>query len=648
MNHISGIIPTVPGASALRTLLLTAAAGLLCAASAPADPLAPTGRWSSNPRGAAATPPMGWNSWNAFRTDVDEEKVLGAAQALVDTGLAKLGYRYVNIDDGWWLKRRQSDGRLQIRTKIFPSAATGGAAGTSFRPFVDRIHALGLKAGIYTDIGRNACSQAFDLQSPNLPEGTPLEREVGLYGHVDQDIRLFFAEWGFDYVKVDACGVADFIPGSALVTGQSYRGFQPIIRRGLPNLTDTPAVRAHYGAVADALARHNPDGDYVFSIVPWGEADVRSWGKDVGNLWRTSGDITPTWTRMLHTFDSVVSRALYAQPGSWNDPDMLFIGAGDFDANHLTEARTHFSLWSIVNAPLLIGYDLRRAPQSLLDIWGNADVVAVNQDRAGHQGVVAYESDDFQIIVKTMSDPRQKAVLLVNRGLAPVKATLTADHLKFSAASPFMLKDLWAKQSPVPVSGEQSFDLAPRESRMFIASGVRALPNGVYLSEVPGSVNVAHDGIRQPEQDPTIHQMVNQWGSTASSGERASYTGWGGPQADASPYGTALQVAGRKFPSGIGILSGSRLEVRNAGHTTFSAMVGIDDGTRDTSGRARFLVYGDGRLLAESSVLSFGLAPVELRADITGKSIVELVVRPVGTNAVPTSAVWGDAALLHR
>ena len=627
------------------------AALLAAAAAAPAgaqDPLAPTGRWTANTRGAAATPPMGWNSWNAFRTEVDEEKVIGAAQALVDTGLAKLGYRYVNVDDGWWLKRRESDGRLQIRTKIFPSAATGGAAGTSFRPFVDRIHAMGLKAGIYTDIGRNACSQAFDLQSPNLPEGTPAEREVGLYGNVDRDIRLFFAEWGFDYVKVDACGVADYAPGIPLVTAQNYRGFQPLIRRGLPNLTDSAAVRAHYQEVADALARHNADGDYVLSIVPWGEAEVRTWGKDVGNLWRTSGDITPSWSRMLHTFDSVATRALYAQPGNWNDPDMLFIGAGDFDEKHLTEARTHFSLWSIVNAPLLIGYDLRKAPKPLLDIWGNVEVVAVNQDPAGNQGVIAYESDDLQIIVKTMADPRQKAVLLFNRGLAPVKATLAADHLKFSTADPFALRDLWSKQDLQQVTGEQSFELAPRESRMFLATGVRALPDGVYLSEIPGSVNVARGGVVQPEPDPTIHQMVNQWGSTASSGERASYTGWGGAQADASPYGTALQVAGRKFASGIGILSGSRLEVRNApGSRIFSALVGIDDSTRNPTSRAHFLVYGDGRLLAESPVMAFGTAPAELRADVSGKRIIELVVRPAEAGAVPTSTVWGEAALLR-
>ncbi len=634
--------------STLAFLLLAAAALLApTAAIASEDALAPTGSWSANVKGAAATPPMGWNSWNAFRTSVNEEKVIGAAQALVQTGLAKLGYVYVNIDDGWWLKRRTSDGRLVIRTAIFPSAATGNAGETSFRPFVNRIHAMGLKAGIYTDIGRNACSQAFDLQSPNLPEGTTAEREVGLFGHIPQDVDLFIAKWGFDYIKVDACGLADFAPASELVVRQKYRGMAPLIERGQPNRTNSRLVRHLYENLASALSRSAPRGDFVLSIVTWGEADAREWGKDVGNLTRTSGDITPDWSRMLHVFDSVSSRALYAHPHAWNDPDMLFIGTGDFDEHHIKEARSHFSLWAIESAPLLIGYDLRKAPRELLDIWGNADVVAVDQDPAGNQGVVEYQSSDVQIIVKTLSNPAQKAVVLFNRGMTPVVAVLTADHLKFSRSVPFVLKDLWTKRNEVVKAGEESFTLAPRETRMFLATGTRALANGVYLSEIPASVNPAVDGIRHPEQDPTIYQMVSPWNSTRSSGERSSYTGWGGAQADASPFGEALQVGGRKFESGLGVLSGSRLEVRNDGKfRRFTALVGINDTTRNPSARVRFLVYGDKRLLAQTAPVGLGSVPVQLNVDVAGTRIIELVARAADESSPAASVTWGDASLL--
>jgi hypothetical protein len=622
-------------------------AGQACAAPPARDPLAPTGAWTANARGEAATPPMGWNSWNAFRTEVTEEKVLGAAQALVRTGLARLGYVYVNIDDGWWMRRRQPDGRLQVRTSIFPSAATGGAEGTSFRPFVDRLHALGLKAGLYTDLGRNACSQAYDLKSPNLPQGSVAEREVGLYGHVDQDIRLFFREWGFDYLKVDACGLTDFAPGREHVASQGYRPMAPLIRRGVINGTDSARVEALYREVADAIHRHDRDGAYVLSICVWGQADVRRWGKEVGNAWRTSDDITPSWTRMLHTFDSAATRPLYAQPGGWNDPDMLFIGTGDFDEKHLTEARSHFSLWAIVNAPLLIGYDLRRAPQALFDIWGNADAVALNQDRGGHQGVIAYASDDVEIIVKTLSDGT-KGVAIFNRGLAPVEATLTAAHLKFSAGAPIVLTDLWSKEVLPAFTAERSFSLAPRETRLFRASGERALPKGLYLSEVPGMIHVAEDGVVHPEPDPFVHRMVSPWSGTRSSGDWPGYAGWGGAQADASPYGGALQVAGRGFAAGLGVLSNSRLELRSgSAYRRFSALVGVDDSTRNTAEKVRFLVYGDGRLLAQTGPMIFGEAPASLAADISGVKIVELVALGSPGEKVPASVTWGDAALLE-
>jgi len=629
--------------AAALTLLFTPAH-----ASSPGDPLAPAGRWEGATSGSASTPPMGWNSWNAFRTEVDEAKVLGAAQTLVDSGLARLGYQHVNIDDGWWLKRRTGDGRLQIRTNIFPSAATGGPAGTSFKPFTDKLHAMGLKAGIYTDIGRNACSQAYDLHSPNLPQGTTAEREVGLEGHVTQDINLYFKEWGFDYIKIDACGLADFLPDSDLVKKQDYRAAPPLIERGSINRTDVKAVRARYEDVAAALKEARPNNDYVLSICAWGMANVRTWGKDVGNLWRTSADITPSWTSMLHNFDSAAKRALYAGPGHWNDPDILHIGHGVFDAANPVEVRSHFSLWAMINAPLLISYDLRNGPASFLGVLGNADVVALNQDKAGHQGVIAYDSDDAQIIVKTLGIGERKAVALFNRGASPAPVTLLASHLKLSDSAPVLLRDLWSKESTT-FTGEKAFTLAPHETLVFEATGKRQLENGVYLSEIPGSINVAVDGARQPQLDPTVHRMIDPWSNTRSGGSRPQYAGWGGAQADTTPYGQSLQVAGQVFESGLGVLSNSRLQVKNdGGHAQLTASVGVDDSTENTRQPVRFYVYGDGKLLAESAPVAFGARAPLLQADVRGVRLIELVVRgSQAADAPPVVATWGDARLTH-
>jgi hypothetical protein len=628
----------------LAAALLTASP---LSAQTTADPLAATGRWTANTRGAAATPPMGWNSWNAFRTLINEERLMGTAQTLVDTGLVKLGYRYVNIDDGWWLKRRLSDKRMLIRTNIFPSAAVKGSKHSSFRPITDKLHAMGLKAGIYSDIGYNSCSQAYNPDSPNLPEGTRAERQIGLRDNMERDIDLYFREWGFDYIKVDACGIHAFRPGTPPVEQRDFGAFGPLVDKNSLNRTDIPAIRAMYAKLGEVLARTNPDNDYVYSICLWGDANVRAWGKDHGNAVRTSDDILPKWTRMLYTFDSAAQRPLYAQPGSWNDPDMLEIGNGDFDANHLTEARSHFSLWAMVNAPLLIGFDLKKLTPELLAILKNEDLIRAHQDPSGHQAIIAYSSEDVQTLVKSTSDPSRKILALFNRGNGTHEVTLLADHLKFANGAPIALRDLWSKEQLAPFTGERKFTLKPRETMVFEAVGTRALPSGVFVSEVPGMVNVAHDGVVRPEPDPMPHLAISPWSGTRDS-ERPKLGGRGGAQADQTVYGEAIQLAGKGYRNGVGVLANSRLELRaDARFRRFTAAVGVDDNSRQTDAQVTFLVYGDGKLLKQSNLLKFGDKAQQLSADIAGVRIVELVVRQAGEPKLPASVAWADSALLR-
>ena len=432
------------------------------------DPLAPTARWSAYTAGRASTPPMGWSSWNAFGTDIDEAKILGSAQRIVDSGLAAKGYRYVNIDDGWITRREIPSGRLVIRADRFPSSVTGG--GSSFRPLTDKLHAMGLKAGIYSDLGRNTCSQAYSSDSSDLPKGSVLEREVGLYGHIDQDLALFFGDWGFDFIKVDGCGLRAYGADSPKVRSGEYRALAPVLDLESVTRSDIPAVRAEFTQIDAALKRHRPDGDFLLSLCVWGAADVRAWGKNYGNLSRTSDDIRPSWTRMLSNFDSAARRELYGHPGSWNDPDMLFIGAGDFDADHLVEAKSHFALWAMLNAPLMTGADLRKTPQPLMDIFGNADIIAVNQDPAGNQATLAYDTDDVQILVKQLASG-QKAVAIFNRGFAPFDVDLTAEQLKLRKDAPVTLTDLWTKADST-FTNETKLRVAPRETRIFRVQGL--------------------------------------------------------------------------------------------------------------------------------------------------------------------------------
>ncbi|WP_244955756.1 NPCBM/NEW2 domain-containing protein [Sphingomonas yabuuchiae] len=605
------------------------------------DPLAPTGRWSANQDGQAALPPMGWNSWNAFNSDVDEEKVMASARLIVDKGLREAGYRYINIDDGWWLRRRQPDGRLVIRADKFPSAAAGPNQQTSFRPLTDRLHAMGFKAGIYSDIGRNSCGQVYTPNFANQPEGTVAEREVGLYGHIDQDIALYFREWGFDYIKVDGCGIRGLGKDSDHVRKGDYRELTPLIDMNSLARTNIPAVRSLYDQVAAALKRENPDGDYLFSLCLWGSSDVRSWGKQIGNVSRTSDDITAHWSRMLTNLDTSASRALYAHPHTWNDPDMLFVGSGEFDANHMTEARSHFAMWAMMNAPLLIGFDLRKANAEQLALLGNRAIIALNQDAGANQAVPAYLSDDVQIFVKSLANG-DKAVAILNRTAAPVQPVLTADHLKLRGD--VSMTDLWTGATS-RFSGETKLTLAPHQTLIYRVTGAHRLADGHYLSETPSDVNPAEDGIVTPEGDPTIHHELSPWGGSKGPGDFPQYAGWGGAQADRTPFGRPLRLSGKVYDTGIGVLANSRLEVRNRGQARFSAMVGIDDSATARGRRVVFEVYGDGKLLTRSRAVALNEAPVAVEADVRGRKLIELVARADSAPEAPLPVVWADARL---
>jgi alpha-galactosidase len=586
---------------------------------------------------------MGWNSWNAFASAVDEEKVMGSAQRIVDSGLAAKGYRYINLDDGWAAKRRLPDGHLIIRADKFPSAVVANEATPSFKAYTDKLHSLGLKAGIYSDMGRHTCAEAWGTNDEDLPKGTAAERAIGLYDYIDQDIALYFKEWGFDYIKVDGCGLRDFGPNSPKVKAGQALALTPIMDSGALTRTDVVAVQDLFRRVGAAIERNNPDGDFIYSLCIWGAANVRAWAKDVGNVSRSSDDISPAWGRLMVSYDTAVQRALYAHPGSWNDPDMLYIGAGDFDADHLIEARSHFALWAMLNAPLLIGADLRKTPDPLMEVFGNADIIAIDQDVVGNQATVVYDSSDLQILLKTLSNG-EKAVAIFNRGSGPYDVSLQATQLKYKDDAPVELSDLWTKKK-ITFTKETQLRVAPRETLIFRARGTRALPDGFYLSEQPGKVNPAVDGVTRPIPDPSIFRTAAGWSGTHGAGDRPQYAGWGGARADSAPYGQTLQIARKVYPSGIGILVNSRLEVRNDGYRRFAAKAGVDDSATDKNNSVIFTVYGDGKRLAESRPMKWGTTAEQIDVDVSGVKLIELVARSASSDNEALSVTWGEAAL---
>lgn len=585
--------------------------------------LQPSGKFSVYGGEAAATPPMGWNPWNAFRTEVDEGKIMANADKIKRSGLAAAGYRYINLDDGWWLKRG-ADGRMIIRTSIFPSAAIGPDGQTSFRPLTDRLHAMGFKVGIYTDSGKNSCSQRWDPQSPNLPEGSVLEREIGLDGYEYQDLRLYFQEWGFDYVKVDACGLADYGRDNGTVAAGQYEEFKPQFTRGQPGSSDLDGVETRYARIGRLLKELNPDADPVLAICVWGEADSRRWGGMHGNLWRTSADIEPKWESLLHNFDSAAKREMYAGPGRWNDPDMLAIGLGEFDGNHLTEAETHFSLWSILSAPLLMGFDLNKAPQPILEILLNQEVIAVNQDRAGNQGAIVHDDGKVQVLVKTLAGSGERAVAVFNRSTEKYEVAVTWRQLKLEPGSRASVRDLWAHGDLAPAADVLRVSVTPRETRMLKLVGKPLAGKGAFLSEMTGRINAAVDGTRAVNPDVTAAS--------------------GGPRADLTPQGKAISLAGQPQPYGIGIQANSRLEIlARQQFTRFTAAAGVDDSSADANGEVVFRVYGDRRLLFESAPLKRGVAPVAVDVEVSGVDVLELTTESGKSEEGSLVTAWGSA-----
>jgi alpha-galactosidase len=605
-----------------RNRWIGSAAGTLCAlfataaAHAQVAPLEPSGRFSVYETGAAKTPPMGWNPWNAFRTDVDEAKVRASAQALVSTGLAAKGYVYVNVDDGWALKRLP-DGRIRIRDSMFPSSRTGSDTG-SFLPFTGFLHGLGLKAGLYTDIGRNTCAQRWDAESRNLPEGSIAERQVGSFGHAEQDMRTMFADWKFDYVKIDACGVADYTPADPPVTSGKYQAFAPLIVRGDIPRSDPRAVEALYAKLGEAAHRFGGDAA-TLSICAWGEALSPIWGHVRGNLWRTSPDVEFTWKSMLGNFDSVVDGALYAGPGHWNDPDMLAVGHGDFDAAHFTEARSHLTMWAIVAAPLLLGYDLREPAPALLDLVGNAEMIAIDQDVAGNQGV-PYRDGDAMTVVRTLTGTGMRAVALLNRGEKPVTARVTWAQLGFAPGTAARVRDVWARADRAPATDAIAMTLPAHGSMLLRIAGTLADPAITPLDMMPARVNIAADGLTP---------------------ETALAMGKFPARIAAAPDGTPLVGAGRAFAHGIGLFADSRIEVRaDRAFRRFTATPLVLGGTRPV----RFRVYADRKLVRELAV-SPGGTPQPIDADVAGAGIVELVALSGGATGRPPMIGWADAAL---
>ncbi len=345
---------------------------------------------------------MGWNSWNHFAEKVTDADVRAAADALVTSGMRDAGYVYVNIDDTWEGKRDEH-GNIQTNAK-FPD----------MKALADYVHGKGLKLGIYSSPGPYTCAHF-----------------AGSYRHEKQDARTY-AAWGIDYLKYDMCSYGSMMD-------KKYG--KPSAANAAKRLAADQAV---YRKMHKALAATGRP--IVLSMCQYGWDDVWTWGPSVGgNLWRTTGDINDTYARMAEIGFNQAGLGSYAGPGHWNDPDMLEVGNGGMTDD---EYRTHMSLWALLAAPLLAGNDLSKMTPATLGVLTNRDVIAIDQDALGRQGVRLSQVGTEEIWTKPLSGGAT-AIGLFNRSPEPRQITLTLAAAGLGANA--TLHDIWAN-ADVPVA----------------------------------------------------------------------------------------------------------------------------------------------------------------------------------------------------
>lgn len=393
--------------------------------------------------GLAATPPMGWNSWNKYGCNINETLIKNMADNMVSSGMKDAGYTYINMDD-CWQTGRDSNGNIIADPVKFPSG---------IKALADYVHSKGLKFGLYTDVGTYTCA------------GRP-----GSLNYETKDANTY-AQWGVDYVKEDWC------------------------------YTDGLDPQTQYSKMRDALS--NTGRSILFSICNWGVNKPWIWGPSTGNMWRTTGDIEDSWNSITSLIDQNAAHAGYAGPGGWNDPDMLMVGnygTGAIGGGGMTdtEYQSHFSIWAMMAAPLIAGNDLGNMNQATKDILMNKEVIAVDQDPKGVQGVVVSDKGGLQVWSKELSASGTRAIALFNR--TGTAANITVNFAQVGLNSSVSVRDLWqhadkgqfngSYTAMVPSHGVVMLKLTGQESQ---ASGLVSGKTYKLTAKSSGKAVVVHN-----------------------------------------------------------------------------------------------------------------------------------------------------------
>ncbi len=349
------------------------------------------------------TPLMGWASWNNYHTKINEDIIKKQADFMVSSGMKDAGYSFINIDDGFF-GGRDSIGNLLSHKTRFPSG---------MRSLSDYIHSKGLKAGIYSDGGINTCGSRWDKD--------PISVGSGMYGHEQKDISLFLKTWNYDFLKIDWCG------GEWL---------------GLDEQTS-------YTNIGKLIHEIKPTA--IYNICRW--EFPGKWALPIADSWRISGDITNEFQSILDIIDLNADLWMYSSPGHVNDMDMLQVGRG----MTLDEDKAHFSMWCMMNSPLLAGNDLSAMSQQTIDILTNKKLISINQDALGYQARRLIKTDSVELWAKpllhTMSG--KVAVALLNRSNKTASFTFDIKDIGMQASAGYTIENQWTDKKYAKKTAEK-------------------------------------------------------------------------------------------------------------------------------------------------------------------------------------------------
>lgn len=416
-------------------------------------------------------PLMGWSSWNAYMVDISDSIITHQADLMVEKGLKEAGYRYVNIDDGFF-GYRDERGYMVPHPERFPKGPEG------MRALVDHIHSLGLKAGIYSDAGDNTCGSSYNHDLNGLG--------AGLYGHDVVDAERYFNEWDFDFIKLDYCGGQNL----KLDPEERYREIRRVI--------DSVATRH----IRINVCRWNFPG---------------TWVNGIGDSWRISADIRPVWKSIKYIVGKNLYLSAYAGNGNYNDMDMLAVGynikPSPFWEEGLglsyTEEEAHFGIWCIMSSPLLLGCDIEYIPEETMKIITNPELIAINQDRLGLQAHVVQHVGETYVFAKDIIEKwgNTRAVALYNPADTSMRFTLTPEEIEMTGA--LTVRDLNLNADLGECSSIE-MTLPPHSAKILKVNGERIEPT-LYEAEwgyCPDFTAIKGTGVKYVPMDGTSGRAV--------------------------------------------------------------------------------------------------------------------------------------------